>query len=44
MKKKKFLTFLALIVGAVAVSRKAQAIKEEQDLWHEATDPLPPQQ
>ena len=41
--KRKFLALVALIAGAVAISRKVQAIKEEQDLWSEATDPLPPQ-
>lgn len=41
--KRKVLALMALIAGAVAVSRKVQAIKEEQDLWSEATDPLPPQ-
>jgi hypothetical protein len=39
---KKLFTLIALIAGAVAVGRKVQAIKEEQDLWTEATDTVPP--
>ena len=38
--KKKFLTLIALIAGAVAIGRKVQAVKEEQDLWSEATDQI----
>lgn len=36
--KKRLLTLIALVAGAIALGRKVQAVKEEQELWSEATD------